>query len=29
LKKDGSLKKILWDGFNGIADLQMEEEFLI
>jgi hypothetical protein len=29
LKKGGFLKKILLVGFNGIADLQKEEEFLI
>ena len=28
VKKDGSLKKILQDGFNGIVDFVMEEEFL-
>jgi hypothetical protein len=29
LKKDGFIKRILWVGFNGIADLLREEEFLI
>ena len=28
-KKVGFLRKIHLDGFSGIADLQMEEEFLI
>ena len=26
-KKVGSLKKILWDGFSGTVDLQMEDVF--
>ena len=28
-KKDGYLKKIHLDGFNGIADLQWVDEYLI
>ena len=28
-KKVGFLNKILWDGFNGTADFQMEDAFLI
>ena len=28
-EKVGFLNKILWDGFNGIADFQMGDAFLI